>query len=100
MIKVRRTYVCLVVCVFSGLIFMNSDVHSASPPLTYRVVDLGMLEQAVGGLVRGPSAANDVVGATVVPGSGIRAFLLTNGRFENLEGFPGSDWSSSHPVTV
>jgi hypothetical protein len=75
MIKNPRTYVCLVVCLFSLLVFVKSDVHSASAPLTYRVVDLGALEQGIGGMVRGPSAANDVVGATVAPGFGIRAFL-------------------------
>src|SRR5262245_2841923 len=99
MIRVPQTYSCAVF-MFTVLFLVKSDVHSASALLTYRVVDLGALEQAVGGMVRGPSAANDVVGATVVPGSGIRAFLLTNGRFENLEGVPGTDWSSSHPVTV
>ena len=98
MIKVRRTYGCLVVFVLSVLLFSKSDVHSASPLLTYRVVDLGTLEQAVGGMVRGPNAANEVVGATVVPGSGIRAFLLTMSGFENLEGLPGTDWSSSHGI--
>src|SRR5258705_11411765 len=60
MIKIRRTYVCLVVCVFSVLFSKNSDVLSASSPPTYRVVDLGTLEQGIGGLARGPNAANDV----------------------------------------
>jgi probable HAF family extracellular repeat protein len=98
MIKNPRTYVCLVVCVFSLLVFVKSDVHAASALLTYRVVDLGALEQAVGGMVRGPSAANEVVGAAVAPGSGIRAFLLTMSGVENLEGLPGTDWSSSHGI--
>ena len=47
-------------------------------------------------MVRGPNAANEVVGATVIPDAGIRAFLLTSDRFENLKGLPGTDWSSAH----
>jgi hypothetical protein len=44
MIKNPRTYVSLVVCLFSVLVFVKSDVHAASALLTYRVVDLGALE--------------------------------------------------------
>ena len=52
-----------------------------------------MLEQASSSIVRGFNSANEVVGGTIGFGRGKRAFLVTNGRAENLEGLPGTDSS-------
>ena len=64
----------------------------------YNVVDLGVLEQAVSGIVRGLNSANEVVGGTIGFGRGKRAFLVTSGRAENLEGLPGTDSSVAHAI--
>jgi probable HAF family extracellular repeat protein len=70
-------------------------VQPASSQVRYGVVDLGVLEQATSGIVRGFNSANEVVGGTIGFGRGKRAFLVTNGRVENLEGLPGTDSSAA-----
>ena len=66
--KVWRTYLRLVGFLLSVLLLSKSDVHSASPLLTYRVVDLGTLEQAVGGMVRGPTRQTKLLARPSLPG--------------------------------
>ena len=61
-------------------------------------MDLGVLEQAVSGIVRGLNTTDEVVGGSIGFGRGKRAFLVTGGRAENLEGFPGTDSSSAHAI--
>ena len=70
----------------------------ASSQVRYSVVDLGVLEQASSSIVRGFNSANEVVGGTIGFGRGKRAFLITNGGAENLEGLPGTDSSVAHAI--
>lgn len=73
-------------------------VQPAFPADTYIPVDLGVLEQAVSGIVRGFNIAGQVVGGSIGFGPGKRAFLGRNGNSENLEGLPGTDSSESHAI--
>ena len=58
-----------------------------------------MLEQASSSIVRGFNNANEVVGGTLGFSRGKRAFLVTDGRAENLEGLPGTDSSVAHAIS-
>ena len=73
----------------------------ASSQVRYSVVDLGVLEQATSSIVRGFNSANEVVGGTTgfARGKGKRAFLVTKGKAENLEGLPGTDSSVAHAIS-
>ena len=72
--------------------------YAATSTTPYRVLDLGDLEQTSSGIVRGLNSSGDVVGASAGLGTGTRAFVLTKTQFENLDGLPGADWSSSHGI--
>jgi probable HAF family extracellular repeat protein len=95
MLTARRDYkFCFLLTILASL----SIVQAAFSADTYNVVDLGVLEQAASGIVRGLNSANEVVGGTIGFGGGKRAFLVTNGRTENLEGLPGTDSSVAHAI--
>ena len=85
-------------CFLLTILALLSIVQAAFSADRYNVVDLGVLEQAVSGVVRGLNASDEVVGGSIGFGRGKRAFLVTGGRAENLEGFPGTDSSSAHAI--
>ena len=96
MLEVPRAYkICWVLTVLALL----GVAQPASSQVRYRVVDLGVLEQATSSIVRGFNSANEVVGGTTGFGRGQRAFLVTKGKAENLGGLPGTDSSVAHAIS-
>ena len=98
MLEVRRAYkICWVLAILALL----GVAQPASSQVRYRVVDLGVLEEATSSIVRGFNSANEVVGGTTGfgRGKGKRAFLVTKGKAENLEGLPGTDSSVAHAIS-
>ena len=95
MLKAGRIYLGLAILVLVGV------AQPASSQVRYSVVDLGVLEQATSSIVRGFNSANEVVGGTTGfgRGKGKRAFLVTKGKAENLEGLPGTDSSVAHAIS-
>jgi probable HAF family extracellular repeat protein len=95
MLQAPRAYK---ICWLLAILALLGVVQPASSQVRYNVVDLGMLEQASSGIVRGFNSANEVVGGTIGFGRGKRAFLITIGGVENLEGLPGTDSSAAHAI--
>ena len=90
LLNARRTYkrfLILAVLILLGI------AQPAFSQVRYSVTELGILEQASSSVVRGFNSANEVVGGTIGFGRGKRAFLVTGGVAEDLEGFNGTDSS-------
>ena len=96
--KVSRAYK---ICLGLAILALVGVAQPASSQVRYTVVDLGVLEQATSSIVRGFNSANEVVGGTTGfgRGKGKRAFLVTKGKAENLEGLPGTDSSVAHAIS-
>ena len=94
--KVR--FACVISVLLASAPLLEVQVHAASSTARYRVVDVGDLEQTSNGIVRALNFNGDLVGASAGLGTGTRAFVLTKERYENLDGLPGADWSSSHGI--
>lgn len=95
MLKVHA--VCQIYVGFA-MLSLVSVAQPGSAQVRYSVVELGVLEQASSSIVRGFNSANEVCGGNIGVGRGTRAFLLTNGGAENLEGLPGTDASVAHAM--
>ena len=96
MLTARRDYKFRFLLTILALLSIVQAAFSAD---RYNVVDLGVLEQASSSIVRGFNNANEVVGGTLGFSRGKRAFLVTDGRAENLEGLPGTDSSVAHAIS-
>jgi probable HAF family extracellular repeat protein len=94
--KKRESHIGVIAVSLAIIISLSNVAHSASPTVTYKVVDFGAVDQTLGEVVRGPDSADGVIGGSASFGFGARAFLLTNTSFENLEGLPGTDRSAAH----
>ena len=95
MLQAPRAYK---ICWVLASLVLLGVAQPAFPADRYTVVDLGVLEQAVSGVVRGLNTSDEVVGGSIGFGRGKRAFLVTGGSAENLEGLPGTDSSSAHAI--
>ena len=93
----RASYICVISFLLGALSTLDGALKPASAA-SYRVLDLGILEQALGGIVRGPNILSEVVGGSVGLGSHPRSFLLTTTTLESLGALPGGDWSASHAI--
>ena len=89
---------CIVAFLVVALTLYVGSIEVASAQARYKVVDVGDLEQTSNGIVRALNYNGDIVGASAGLGTGTRAFVLTKERYENLDGLPGADWSSSHAI--
>src|SRR5262245_5081740 len=81
------------ICLALTILVLVDITQPAFSKVKYSVTALGILEQASSSIVRGFNSANEVVGGTIGFGRGKRAFLVTGGVAEDLEGFPGTDSS-------
>jgi probable HAF family extracellular repeat protein len=80
---------------FFALLVIAQPVPAAD---SYVHVELGVLEQAQGAIVRGFNILGEAVGGSVGFGQGKRAFLVREGSAENIDALPGGDSSLAHAI--
>jgi hypothetical protein len=80
---------------FFALLVVAQPVPAAD---SYVHVELGVLEQAQGAIVRGFNILGEAVGGSVGFGQGKRAFLVREGSAENIDALLGGDSSLAHAI--